>query len=139
LKNILNFNRTESSWTLDPRANFDHVFDQTTVIPSAMGNQISVEFNLIYRWHACVSKRDEKWTEDFFKHNLNFDDPDKLNVEQLKMLMKNWEHSIPQDPAQREFGGFKRQLDGKFSDQDLVDELTKSTEDIAGNQPICWY
>lgn len=28
---------------------------------------MSVEFNLMYRWHACISKSDTEWTEKTFK------------------------------------------------------------------------
>jgi len=110
------------------------VHDETTVIPSAEGNQVSAEFNLIYRWHACVSERDTKWTEDFFENELEAKDPDTLTAEELKELLKRWGHSIPADPGERTFGGWKRQKDlgGAFLDADLVAELTKSTEDIAG-------
>jgi len=27
---------------------------------------VSLEFNLLYRWHACVSEQDTKWTEQEF-------------------------------------------------------------------------
>ncbi|KAA8898494.1 putative fatty acid oxygenase PpoA [Sphaerosporella brunnea] len=133
VKNILNFNRTKSSWSLDPRGDYDHVFDQTTAIPSAMGNQVSAEFNLIYRWHACVGERDEKWTQDFFKDELKVDNPENLSVEELQILLKKWGHSIPREPEQRVMPGWKRQADGRFADADLVAELTKSTEAVAGS------
>ena len=32
-----------------------------------MGNQVSVEFNLIYRWHSAISDKDEEWTKAFLK------------------------------------------------------------------------
>ncbi len=28
---------------------------------------MSVEFNLMYRWHAAISKDDTKWTERLFE------------------------------------------------------------------------
>jgi linoleate 10R-lipoxygenase len=31
-----------------------------------VGNQVSAEFNLVYRWHSAISKRDEKWTEELY-------------------------------------------------------------------------
>lgn len=133
VKNILNFNRTESSWTLDPRGDYGQVYDQAKMIPSGVGNAVSVEFNLIYRWHACISERDVKWTEDFMRDSVKISDPATISVEELQKKLKAWGHSIPKDPAERTFGGFKRQPNGMFADKDLIDELAKSTEDIAGS------
>jgi hypothetical protein len=133
VKNILNFNRSNSSWTLDPRGNFDQLYDQSAVIPAGVGNAISVEFNLIYRWHACVSARDEKWTEDFFKDELCVTDAPAISIDQLQEKLKAWGHSIPRDPGQRIIHGWKRSDNGKIADKDLVEELIRSTEDVAGS------
>lgn len=37
------------------------------MISAGIGNQVSVEFNLLYRWHSATSLRDEGWTEKLFK------------------------------------------------------------------------
>ena len=34
--------------------------------PQGQGNTVSIEFNLMYRWHACVSEQDTQWTEAEF-------------------------------------------------------------------------
>jgi len=133
VKNILNLNRVQSSWTLDPRDEFGHLYDQTTAIPSGVGNAVSVEFNLIYRWHACISERDAIWTEGFNKQVLGVPDPSVLPPEELQRKLRQWAETIPKDPGQRTFSGLKRQKDGKFADKDLIDAITKSTEDIAGS------
>ena len=67
LRTILNLNQNtiNSNWTLDPRKNFDNVFD-TAGIPSGIGNQVSAEFNMIYRWHAATSNH-EAWVKSFMK------------------------------------------------------------------------
>lgn len=68
LRTILNLNRnpTESDWKLDPREDFDNVFDGEGT-PRGIGNQVSAEFNMIYRWHSAVSAHDQKWSEDEFR------------------------------------------------------------------------
>lgn len=43
-----------------------------------------------------------------------------------------FERGIPEDPAERTFGGFKRGPDGKFSDDDLVNCISDAIEDVAG-------
>lgn len=42
------------------------------VSPQGQGNVVSIEFNLLYRWHATISEQDAKWTEDeFARMNIN--------------------------------------------------------------------
>ncbi|KAJ0128229.1 Uncharacterized protein HZ326_28676 [Fusarium oxysporum f. sp. albedinis] len=67
LRTILNLNRNpiHSDWKLDPREDFDTVFDSEGT-PRGIGNQVSVEFNMIYRWHSATSAQDEKWTNELF-------------------------------------------------------------------------
>lgn len=67
LRTILNLNRNpvNSDWKLDPREDFDNVFDMEGT-PRGIGNQVSIEFNMIYRWHSAISAQDEKWTNDLF-------------------------------------------------------------------------
>ena len=66
VKTILNLNRSNTTWTLDPRVNVDSIFDPKGT-PQGIGNQVSVEFNLIYRWHAAISDKDQHWAEDFYQ------------------------------------------------------------------------
>ena len=41
--------------------------------------------------------------------------------------------AIPSDPGQRNFGGLTRNPNGAFEDSALVNFLTESTEDVAGD------
>lgn len=36
-------------------------------VSRGLGNQVTVEFNLLYRFHCAISQRDERYTEDFMK------------------------------------------------------------------------
>jgi hypothetical protein len=71
LRTILNLNRNpvQSDWKLDPRDDFAEVFDAEGT-PRGIGNQVSVEFNMIYRWHSATSDRDEAWLNDFLRNIL---------------------------------------------------------------------
>ena len=45
------------------------------VAPRGEGNVVSIEFNLLYRWHATVSEHDTKWTEEEFSRMFQGKDP----------------------------------------------------------------
>jgi len=132
VRTILNLNRTSSTWTLDPRKNFSEVFNSAGV-PSGVGNQVSVEFNLVYRWHSAISVRDEKWANDLYaKLFPDVKDPSQLSVEQFVKGLRDWEKKLPPEPSQWEFGGMERdKSSGAFDDADLVKIIADSTEDVA--------
>ncbi|KAH0559961.1 hypothetical protein GP486_003520 [Trichoglossum hirsutum] len=133
LRVILNLCRSGSTWSLDPRVNNNEIFDAQGT-PKGIGNQVSVEFNLIYRWHSCISKRDEKWTQDFFKTNFPGLDPEKANIREFIEALKAWDAKIEEDPAKRVFGGLKRtgaDGAGPFRDEDLVKIICEGIEDPA--------
>ena len=131
VRTILNLNRTNSTWTLDTRKNFTNVFDQHGV-PSGVGNQVSVEFNLVYRWHSSISLKDEAWTNDFYAKLL--DDRDLATVDEKTLIraLRTWQIDMEAvEPGQRVFGGIQRTASGAFRDSDLVNILTEATEDVA--------
>ncbi|KAF1839413.1 heme peroxidase [Decorospora gaudefroyi] len=129
---ILNLNRTDTTWTLDPRDQAFSAFDKEG-IPKGVGNQVSMEFNLIYRWHATISNANEAWVNDFMQKLWPGQDPATLTQTQLFEGFKRWGHSLDADPSKWTFAGLKRNdTTGKFDDAGLVSILTSTTEDIAG-------
>ncbi|CAN8096303.1 unnamed protein product [Discula destructiva] len=135
LRTILNLNdnSVNSDWRLDPRGAFNSVFDSEGT-PRGIGNQVSAEFNFIYRWHSCTSTRDEAWVNDFMAKIYGKDvDVSKLSTEDFLKTLRSWaEKTVPQDPAQWTFDDLERQADGSFKDVDLVSLLTAGTETVAG-------
>ncbi|KAF8540122.1 heme peroxidase, partial [Trichophaea hybrida] len=133
IRGIGNLNHSTSDWTLDPRVEIGpSVFDKDGT-PRGIGNQVSCEFNLLYRFHSGVSKRDEKWTEDFYRELFPVSDTHKLTMPQLMEGLAIFEkHVSEKPPHERTFGGMKRQADGSFDDADLVKILKESIEDPAG-------
>ncbi|KIW81777.1 hypothetical protein Z517_04803 [Fonsecaea pedrosoi CBS 271.37] len=132
VRTILNLNRTNSTWTLDPRKNFSDVFDSAGV-PLGVGNQVSVEFNLVYRWHSAISIKDEKWTNDLYQSL--FPGRDVTTVTQWELLpkLKKWLDDRGPDPSKWDLdsGRYKRTQRGTFRDEDLIKILTEATEDVA--------
>ncbi|KAF9773375.1 hypothetical protein IL306_008835, partial [Fusarium sp. DS 682] len=70
LRALMGFHQFDTNFTLDPRADFDQ--KKTS---RGIGNQVTVEFNLLYRFHCAISRKDEAYTEEFMKSVLHFRDP----------------------------------------------------------------
>lgn len=132
VRTILALNRTNSSWSLDPRTKEGkNIFSKGSA--EGVGNQVSVEFNVIYRWHSVISLKDEQWTLDEMKRLLNGQDPATASWEEVVGALHSWMASIPDQPEQRIFEDLQRLPDGTFKDEDLVKILTESIEDPAGS------
>ncbi|CZR54744.1 related to linoleate diol synthase [Phialocephala subalpina] len=136
LRALTNSHHTNTDWSLDPRQEINKTIHGEAVA-RGVGNQVSCEFNLLYRFHSAISQKDEKWAEDFFRSFLpEAKDPkkqfDQLTPVEMWSAMGKFEASIPTDPSERVFGGLKRGPDGKFDDADLVRIFKESCEDPAG-------
>lgn len=132
VRTILALNRTASEWDLDPR-----IQEGKSLLgagaPQATGNQVSAEFNLIYRWHSALSQRDEKWTEDKYAELFPGQDPADVTLMELRKGLGHFEAAIPDDPAARGLDKLVRQGDGKFNDEQLMNILADGVDDVAGS------
>ncbi|KAI1495919.1 heme peroxidase [Biscogniauxia marginata] len=131
VRNIVNLNRSNTTWTLDPRQEMGKDAGTMTGSERGTGSMVSAEFNLCYRWHSCISAKDEQWVQDSYRELFGKDPLDLTTQDMLKGFVK-FERSVPEDPAERVFGGFKRNSDGKFNDDDLVGCISDAIEDCAG-------
>lgn len=131
VRTIVNLNRSNTTWTLDPRVKMSNTAFQDDGTPRGIGNQVPVEFNLVYRWHSAISQKDDKWTQDTFREMWG-KDPADISMPEMMMGLHKWEQSMPEDPLQRPFNKMKRGEDGTFNDDELVEEITSSIEDCAG-------
>ncbi|KAK7965797.1 uncharacterized protein PG986_000074 [Apiospora aurea] len=75
LRALMGFHQFDTNFTLDPRADFDQ--KKTS---RGLGNQVTVEFNLLYRFHCAISRKDEKYTEEFMKTAMGFRNPSKASL-----------------------------------------------------------
>ncbi|KAH6616000.1 heme peroxidase [Chaetomium sp. MPI-SDFR-AT-0129] len=132
VRNIVNLNRVDTTWTLDPRQNTGIDAGTNQGAERGTGNVVSAEFNLCYRWHSCISAKDDKWIEDFY-HELFGKPGSELTTHDLIMGFAKYDGLIPEDPLERPFNKFKRGPDGKFNDDDLVNCMNDSVEDVAGS------
>ncbi|KAL8697104.1 MAG: hypothetical protein Q9224_002465, partial [Gallowayella concinna] len=140
LRTIVNLNRSNTTWTLDPRAKMGNGYSSSGT-PSGVGNAVSAEFNLAYRWHSCISEKDDLWTQNLYKEI--FGKPaDEVSFPELLQGLGKWEHGLDPDPQKRPFAKLQRGPDGKFPDEGLARILTESIEDVSGafganNIPKC--
>ncbi|KAL2163210.1 hypothetical protein VTH06DRAFT_5266 [Thermothelomyces fergusii] len=132
VRNIVNLNRVDTTWTLDPRQETGIDVGTSKGAERGTGNIVSAEFNLCYRWHSCISEKDEKWIEEFY-YDLFGKPGTEVTVQDLIMGFAKFEGRLPEDPLERPFGKLKRGPDGKFNDDDLVECITSAIEDCAGS------
>jgi linoleate 8R-lipoxygenase / 9,12-octadecadienoate 8-hydroperoxide 8R-isomerase len=130
VRTILNLNRVDTAWNLDPRSEYANaVYGHK--IPEATGNSVSAEFNLIYRWHSCISERDAKWTQATYE-KLVGKDP-SISMDKFLRALNEWAMKLSSDPLKRDFAGLQRQGNSGFRDEDLARIWTDSVEDVAGS------
>lgn len=128
LRTIVNLNRSNTTWCLDPRAQME----KAGSTPSGLGNQCSVEFNLAYRWHSTISQGDEKWIDQLYL-DLMGKPADQVTMPELFAGMQKVVKGLDADPGKRTFAHLKRKDDGKYNDEELVNILKNATEDVAAS------
>jgi linoleate 10R-lipoxygenase len=119
-----------NSWTLDPFnaiRKSDHSF-----VERGQGNGNSVEFNLLYRWHATLSQADEKWVEKMFERCFPGRSWDDITIEMFSGVTAKLKEESKVDVRNWAFGGYQRGPDGRFKDGDLAKILMDATESPAG-------
>lgn len=100
--------------------------------PSGLGNQCSAEFDLAYRWHSAISANDEKYVQHIYEQLMG-KPADEVTAQDLMMGLGKFQNGLDPDPAKRTFANLKRQEDGTFKDDELVEILTSATEDVASS------
>ncbi|KAL9064876.1 MAG: hypothetical protein Q9157_007672 [Trypethelium eluteriae] len=140
LRALMGFHQFDTNFTLDPRSDFDQ--KKTT---RGLGNQVTVEFNLLYRFHCAISLKDERYTEDYIKKSLHIEDPSNVSLQGFLAAMAKsredagkekahepWEvtFGIPEDSSRH----YKRnKITNLFDDNQLVEALTSAMDDPISN------
>lgn len=129
----MGFHQYKTDFTLDPRITINKN-GQRDAVSRGIGNQVTTEFNLLYRFHCAISERDEKYTENFMKQSIGSAmeamgksnwDPKTLTLAEYLGISRA--PSDPSPPWTKEFGlkgQFPRNsITGLFNDQSMVTEL----------------
>ena len=117
---ILNTPRANTTWWLDLGA---EIKQSGKRIERGTGNVVSIEFAVLYHWHAALSAADDKWMEDMLRWTLpELKSLDDMTVELFqKMVMTVGQKLMATPPSQWTFANLKRGPDGKFNDVDLAE------------------
>lgn len=127
---ILNTPRANSEWSLDLGGEIKMRGDR---VERGAGNVVSVEFAVLYHWHAALSAADGEWMEELVRSNLpELKSLDEMTPEHFGRIMKQEGHKLMSTPPKNwTFGGLQRGPDGKFSDEDLGKIMKDCTEEPA--------
>lgn len=127
---ILNTPRANSEWSLNLGKEIKQGGKR---VERGNGNVVSVEFAVLYHWHAALSAADDKWMEDLIRSQFpelkSMDDVTKEMFEKVMMVYGHKLMSTP--PKDWTFGGLKRQENGSFKDSDIADILKDCVEEPA--------
>jgi hypothetical protein len=127
---ILNTPRANSEWNLDLGKEIKEMGKR---VERGSGNVVSVEFAVLYHWHAALSAADAKWMEDIIRHHA----PDLKSIDDIdhdtfyKVIMGQAHTLMTSKPKDWTFGGLKRGPDGRFNDADLAKIIKDCIEEPA--------
>lgn len=115
---ILNTPRADSEWSLDLGGEIKLGGDR---VERGAGNVVSVEFAVLYHWHAALSAADADWMEELIRTNLpELKSVDEMTPQLFGKLLKQEGHKLMSTPPKDwTFANLKRGQDGRFSDADL--------------------
>lgn len=127
---ILNTPRANSEWSLDLGAEIKQAGQR---VERGTGNVVSVEFAVLYHWHAALSAADAKWMEDLLKENLpGLGSVDDVTPEMFMKVLMTEGHKLKDTlPRNWTFGGLKRNSNGMFDDVDLAEIIKDCIESPA--------
>ncbi|KAF8272643.1 heme peroxidase, partial [Lactarius quietus] len=120
---ILALERYGSSWRLDPLMNMREMNHE--VSPRGEGNVVSIEFNLLYRWHSPVSEPDVETMEKLFAEKMKGVDMKTVSVNEFSKIARQ-AMNPGSDIKKWTFGGLER-TNGRFADADLARILQNAT------------
>jgi hypothetical protein len=141
LRALMGFHQFDTNFTLDPRKDIDN-----HAVTRGLGNQVTVEFNLLYRFHCAITQKDEAYTEEYMSKLLQIKDPKNVSLHHFIQVMSSatrYTASHKQEPCNVTFGipdpnkpalNFQRNpVTGLFDDQQMINALNSAMDDPISN------
>ncbi|GAA5858661.1 hypothetical protein JCM9279_005694 [Rhodotorula babjevae] len=126
---ILNLNKTDSTWSLVPTGEIKSLLGGR--LPRGEGNHVSVEFNILYRWHASASEKDTKWLEALMRKYNGGKPFSEMTTDDFQVAARKALDDMKGGPETWTFLGFQRNESGAFRDEDIVKVLLEATDNVA--------
>jgi len=127
---ILNTPRADSTWSLDLGK---EIKSGGSRVERGSGNVVSVEFAVLYHWHAALSAADATWMEGLIRENL----PELKSLDDMtpelfyKVVMTEGHKLMGTLPKDWTFYNYKRGADGRFNDTELAELIKDCIEEPA--------
>ena len=127
---ILNTPRANSEWSLDLGK---EIKQRGSRVERGCGNVVSIEFAVLYHWHAALSAADDKWMENIVRQTFpELGSLDDVTLDMFKKLMEAYGYKLKTtSPKKWTFGGLEREPDGRFKDSDLAEIIKGCVEEPA--------
>ena len=119
-----------TEWFLNPLDDMRNI--DGSRIDRATGNQVSAEFDLVYRWHNTISRGDENWLVAEFQESAPGRDPATLTWEEFYPLASQRVLALGAEPKVWVPHKWERNADGSFDDAMLAKTLMDATQEVAG-------
>lgn len=97
------------------------------------GSHVSVEFAVLYHWHAALSAADDKWMEEIVRSVFpDLKSVDDVTIEMFHKVMMKYGHDLKDKlPKDWTFGGLERGADGRFVNAELSELIKNCIEEPA--------
>lgn len=103
---FLGLTRDGCTWSMNPFDIIHKTDSPGDLVSRGTGNHVSVEFNVLYRWHATTAQKDIIWTEDEMKRLFRGKALDELDLMDFKVAVKEAFSTTEPDPRKRTFSKY---------------------------------
>lgn len=126
---IMDLRRTDTDLDVKLSEDFKNTLGPSDINETG-GNQVSIEFDLLCRWHSTISSKEEQWMKEHLSGIVSDGNLETIVIEEMFADMSQMSALQPADPGQRTWDDLQRQAGVHFDDADLAEILMGATEDV---------